>query len=48
MKKFEMMNKIEEIVEKTIELLNDCGEATRISNDFYNNNTDEYITSLKL
>ena len=45
MKKFEMMNKIEEIVEKTIELLNDCGEATRISNDFYNNNTDEYIDS---
>ena len=45
MKKIEMMNKIEEIVEKTIELLNDCGEATRISNDFYNNNTDEYIDS---
>ena len=45
MKKIEMMSKIEEIVEKTIELLNDCGEATRISNDFYNNNTDEYIDS---
>ena len=45
MKKIEMMNKIEEIVEKTIELLNDCGEATRISNDFYNNNKDEYIDS---
>ena len=45
MKKIEMMDKIEEIVEKTIELLNDCGEATRISNDFYNNNKDEYIDS---
>ena len=45
MKKIEIMDKIEEIVEKTIELLNDCGEATRISNDFYNNNKDEYIDS---
>ena len=45
MKKIEMMDKIEEIVEKTIELFNECGEATRISNDFYNNNTDEYIDS---
>lgn len=45
MKKIEMMNKIEEIVKETVELLNDCGEVTRISNDFYNNNTDEYIDS---
>lgn len=45
MKKIEIIDKIEEIVVKTIELFNECGEATRISNDFYNNNTDEYIDS---
>lgn len=45
MKKIDMIDEIEEIVAKTVDLFNECGEATRISNDFYNNNTDEYIDS---
>lgn len=32
MKKIEIIGKIEEIVVKTIELFNECGEATRIGN----------------